>query len=35
VINVRAASGRSIGIGLLAAPGEDHLVLDLLAELED
>lgn len=35
VINARAASGRSIGIGLLAAPGEDHLLLDLLAKLDD
>jgi len=35
VINVRGASGRSIGVGLLAAPGEDHRLIDLLAKLED
>ena len=33
VINARDASGRSIGIGLLAAPGEDQLLLDLLTKL--
>ena len=33
VWSVRGASGRSVGIGLLAAPGDDYLLLDLMARL--